>query len=43
MQREESSAYRLQVRKSESGRPLRRHPRRWNDNIKMDLKETVGI
>jgi hypothetical protein len=26
------------VGKSERKRPLRRHGRRWNDNIKMDFK-----
>jgi len=30
---------RVLVGKSEGTRPLRRHRRRWEDNIKMDLKE----
>jgi hypothetical protein len=32
-------AYRILVRRPEGRRPLGRPRRRWNDNIKMDLKE----
>jgi ribosome biogenesis protein Nip4 len=32
-------AYNILVGKSEGRRPLRRHRRRWEDNIKMDLRE----
>jgi len=31
--------YRVLVGKPEGKRPLRRHRRRWVDNIRMDLKE----
>jgi hypothetical protein len=31
--------YRVLVGKAEGKRPLRRHRRRWEDNIKMDLRE----
>ena len=31
--------YRVLVRKPERQRPLGRHRRRWEDNIKMDLQE----
>jgi hypothetical protein len=31
--------YRASVGKSEGKRPLGRHRRRWEDNIKMDLQE----
>jgi len=31
--------YRVLVRKPEGKRPLGRHRRRWEDNIKMDLQE----
>jgi hypothetical protein len=34
--------YRVLVGRSEGKRPLRRHRRRWEDNIKLDLKE-IGI
>ena len=30
------------VRKPEGNRPLGRHSRRWEDNIKMDLREVGG-
>jgi len=39
---ERRSVYRVLVRKSEGKRPIGRHRRRWEDNIKMDLQE-VGI
>jgi hypothetical protein len=35
---ERRNAYRVLVRKPEGQRPLRRHRRKWEDNIKMDLK-----
>jgi len=31
--------YRVLVRKTEGKRPLGRHRRRWEDNIKMDVQE----
>jgi hypothetical protein len=34
-------AYRALVGKSEGRRPLERPRRRWEDNIKMDLREVV--
>jgi hypothetical protein len=34
------NAYRILVRKPEGKRPLGRPRRRWEDNIKMDLRET---
>jgi hypothetical protein len=33
------NGYKIFVEKSEGKRPLRRRRRRWEDNIKMDLKE----
>jgi len=36
---ESRGVYRLLVVKSEGKRPLGRFRRRWEDNIKMDLKE----
>jgi hypothetical protein len=36
------NVYRVLVRKFEGKRPLRRPRRRWEDNIKMDLRE-IGI
>ena len=36
---EERGAYRVLVGKLEGKRPLWRHRRRWEDNIKMDLQE----
>jgi hypothetical protein len=36
---EERGVYRALVRKPEGNRPLRRHRRRCEDNIKMDLQE----
>ena len=35
---EERGAYRFLVGKPEGKRPLRRHRRRWVDNIRMDLQ-----
>jgi hypothetical protein len=31
--------YRILIQKLEGKRPLRRHARRWKDNIKINLKE----
>jgi hypothetical protein len=39
---ERRSVYRFLVGRPEGKRPLRRPRRRWEDNIKMDLKE-IGI
>jgi hypothetical protein len=39
---EERFVYRVLVGKAEGKRPLGRHSRRWEDNIKMDLPE-VGL
>jgi hypothetical protein len=36
---ERRATYRGLVGKSEGKRPLGRHSRRWEDNIKMDLQE----
>jgi len=36
-------AYRVVVGKPEGQRPLGRHRRRCEDNIKMDLKEVCGL
>jgi hypothetical protein len=36
---ERRGVYRVLVGKPEVKRPLRRHRRRWEDNINMDLKE----
>ena len=36
---ERRGAYRVLVKKPEVNRPLGRPRRRWEDNIKMDLKE----
>jgi hypothetical protein len=36
------SVYRILVRRTEGKRPLGRSKRRWEDNIKMDLRE-IGI
>ena len=36
---ERRGAYRALVGKPEGRRPLGRHRRRWEDNIKMDLRE----
>ena len=38
----EESLYRILVGKTEGNRPLGRLKRRWEDNIKMDLKEVGG-
>jgi len=35
--------YRVVVGKLEGKRPLGRHRRRWEDNIKMDLQEVGGV
>jgi hypothetical protein len=37
---EKRTAYRIMVRKPEGKRPLGRTRHRWEDNIKMDLRET---
>jgi len=37
--RERRGVYRVLVGKPEGKRPLGRHKRRWEDNIKMDLQE----
>jgi hypothetical protein len=34
------NAYKILVGKPEGKRPLGRHRRRWEDNIRMDVKET---
>jgi hypothetical protein len=39
--RERRCAYRVLVGKREGKRPLRRPRRRWDDNIKVDIKEIV--
>jgi hypothetical protein len=39
---ERSGVYRVLVGRSEGKRPLGRPRRRWDDNIKMDLRE-IGI
>jgi hypothetical protein len=36
---EKKNAYRILVGKPEGKRPLGRHRRRWEDNIRMDLRE----
>jgi hypothetical protein len=36
---ERRGVYRILVGKAEGKRPLRRHRRRWEDNIKMDFQE----
>jgi hypothetical protein len=36
---ERSGAYRVSVEKPEGWRPLGRPRRRWEDNIKMDIRE----
>jgi hypothetical protein len=36
---EKRNAYRILVGKPEGKRPLGRHRRRWEDNIRMDLRE----
>jgi hypothetical protein len=40
MYEEVRNACRILVRKCEGKRPFRRHMYRWENNIKMDLKET---
>jgi hypothetical protein len=40
---ERRGVYRVLVRKPERKRPLGRHRRRWEDNIKMDLQEVGGV
>jgi hypothetical protein len=37
--REKRNAYRVLVGKPEGKRPLGRHRHRWDDNIKLDLRE----
>jgi hypothetical protein len=37
--REKRNAYRFLVGKPEGNRPLGRYSQRWEDNIKMDLRE----
>jgi hypothetical protein len=37
---EKTEAYRVFVAKPEANRPLGRSRRRWEDNIKIDFKET---
>jgi transcription termination factor 2 len=37
---EKRNAYRILVGKPEGKRPLGRHRRRWEDNIRLDLRET---
>jgi hypothetical protein len=39
---EERGVHRLLVGKPEGKRPLGRHRRRWEDNIKMDIQEVGG-
>ena len=39
---EERGVYRVLVGKPEGKRPLERPRRRWEDNIKMDLREVGG-
>jgi hypothetical protein len=39
---EERNSYRILVEKPEGKRPLGRHRRRWEDNIKMDLRKQSG-
>jgi hypothetical protein len=39
---EQRNAYRILVRKPEGKRSLGRHRRRWENNIKMDLREGWG-
>jgi hypothetical protein len=39
MNREKRNAYRILVEKPEGNRPLGRPRRRWEDNVKMDLRE----
>jgi hypothetical protein len=38
----EIKAYRILLRKPEGKRPFRKSSRRWEDNIKIDLKEVAG-
>jgi hypothetical protein len=40
---EGKDVYRVLVRKTEGRRPLRRHRRRWEDNIKTDLQEAECV
>jgi hypothetical protein len=41
MNGEKRNVYRILVGKPEGKRPLERRRRKWADNIKMDLRETV--
>jgi hypothetical protein len=36
------NSYKIFIGKPEGERPFRRHKRRWEDNIRTDLMETVG-
>jgi hypothetical protein len=40
---ERTGVYRVLVGKPGRKRPLERHKRRWEDNIKMDLQELGGV
>jgi hypothetical protein len=40
---EERGVHRVLVGKPEGKRPLGRPRRRWEDNIKMDVREVVGV
>jgi hypothetical protein len=40
---ERRSMHRILVGKPEGKRPMGRPRRRWEDNIKMDLQEVVGV
>jgi hypothetical protein len=40
--REKRNVYRILVGKPEGKRPLGRPGRRWEDNIRMDLREMMG-
>jgi hypothetical protein len=40
---QKKNAYRILMGKPEKERPLGRHTRRWEDNIKMDLREIDGM
>jgi hypothetical protein len=39
-EKKKNNAYRILIRKPEGKRPLRRTVRRWEDDIKMDLRKT---
>jgi hypothetical protein len=40
---DKKGAYRVLVEKPEGKRPLDRSKHRWEDNVKMDLQEVVGL